>query len=318
MPPNHTDTAYGGAMRLTHRVTPTGRLTQPFGANPTRNRPDPVYGDYQRYGHTGQDEAANHGDPITAAAAGQVVYAGPGENMPPHIANEYGYWSGPMGWSSGLITIIRHSPTLATSYSHQSSIAVSAGQWVDGGQTIGGAGSTGRSNGVHCHLEAIAMPVNYADPLYSRVDPMALYTGGVTVVGEIITEEDDLNKEQNDALAATWKNSGRILQIAEALDVNINSQRGVIAGLTATVATLAKAAGAKDMDVEATIRDAIASTASTHYVKSKDDATVYALNPATGKLRPVTLPEWNVANAAGIPLRIVPQSAIDKAPKEAK
>lgn len=303
-------------MRLTHRVTPTGRLSQPFRANPTQNNPDPTFGNYQPAGHTGQDEIANLGDPVTAAAAGQVVYAGPGELMPPHIATEYGYWSGPMGWSSGIITIIRHAPTLATTYSHQSSLAVSAGQWVQGGQTIGGAGSTGRSNGVHVHLEAIAMPVNYADPLYSRVDPMALYTGGVTVVGNISNQEDELNKEQNDALAEVWKRTGRHSQILEALDVNVNSQRGIIAGLTATVASLAQAVGAKDVDVDAVIRDAIASTASTHYVKAKEDATVYALSPQTGKLRPVTLPEWNVANAAGIPLRVVPQKFIDDAPKE--
>lgn len=299
---------------LTHRVTPTGRITQRYKEYPTRNNPHPIYGDYQRYGHTGQDEAANLGDPVYAAARGQVIYAGPGELMPPHIATEYGYWSGPMGWASGNITVLRHSPRLATTYSHQNDIRVAAGQWVNGGDVIGGAGNTGRSQGVHVHLEAIEMPVNYADPLYSRVDPMALYSDGVTVVGEIINEEDELNKDQNNALAATWKNSNRILQIAEALDVNVNGS-GRISQLTATVNNLAAALGKPDVDVEKIIRDSMAETASSHYIKAKENDTVYALIVETGELRPVALPEWNVANAAGIPLRIVPQKFIDKAKK---
>lgn len=305
---------------LTHRVTPTGRETQPFGANPTRNNPHPVYGDYQPGGHTGRDEAANYGDPVTAAAAGQVVYAGPGEHMPPHIANEYGYWSGPMGWSSGIITIIRHTPRLATTYSHQSEVTARAGAWVQGGQEIGKAGSTGRSTGVHVHLEAIMLPVNYSDPLYSRVDPMALYTGGVTVVGEII-EEDELNTDQNNALAETWQITKvdhlvtkRNNQILEALDVNVNGA-GRVKQLMGTIDSLAKALGKPDVDVEKIIREALEETASSHYVKAKDNDSVYALIPETGKLRPVKLDEWNVANSAGIPLRIVPQKFIDAAPK---
>ncbi len=299
---------------LTHRVTPTGRITQRYREYPTRGNPHPLYGDYQPAGHTGQDEAANLGDPVYAAARGQVIYAGPGELMPPHIATEYGYWSGPMGWSSGNITILRHSPRLATTYSHQNDIRVAAGQWVDGGDVIGGAGNTGRSQGVHVHLEAIELPVNYADPLYSRVDPMALYSDGVTVVGEIINEEDELNKDQNNALAATWKNSNRILQIAEALDVNVNGA-GRVGQMMATVNNLAAALGKPDVDVEKIIRDSMAETASSHYVKAEGNDSVYALIVETGELRPVKLPEWNVANAAGIPLRIVPQKFIDKAKK---
>ncbi|MER2142148.1 MAG: M23 family metallopeptidase [Eubacteriales bacterium] len=300
---------------LTHRVTPTGRITQRFREYPTRGNPHPVYGDYQPAGHTGQDEAANLGDPVTAAAAGQVVYAGPGELMPPAIANEYGYWSGPMGWSSGNITIIRHSPRLATTYSHQNDIRVAAGQWVNGGDVIGGAGNTGRSQGVHVHLEAIMLPVNYADPLYSRVDPHALYTdGGVAVAGNITNEEDELNTDQNNALSEAWQLSKRNNQILEVVDINLNGQ-GRVAKLMSTVDALAKALGKPDVDVEKIIKESLEETASTHYVKAKDNDTVYALIVETGELRPVKLPEWNVANAAGIPLRIVPQKFIDAAPK---
>ena len=299
---------------LTHRVTPTGRETQPFGANPTRNNPHPVFGNYQPGGHTGRDEAADYGDPVMAAAAGRVVYAGPGEHMPPHVANEYGYWSGPMGWSSGIISIIRHGPALATTYSHQSRAIAPAGVWVRGGEIIGEAGSTGRSTGVHVHLEAIRLPVNYSDPLYSRVDPMALYSGSVVVVGEIINEEEELNKDQNNALAEAWKLSKRNNQILEMVDVNLNGA-GRVAQLMGTVNALAKAVGKPGVDVEKVIREAMDETASSHYVKAEGNDSVYALIVETGELRPVKLPEWNVANAAGIPLRVVPQKFIDKAKK---
>jgi murein DD-endopeptidase MepM/ murein hydrolase activator NlpD len=54
---------------------------------------------------------------------------------------------------------------IETLYAHFSSIAVSAGQQVSQGQTLGGAGQTGRADGVHLHFEVIDNGV--------RVDPLA-------------------------------------------------------------------------------------------------------------------------------------------------
>ena len=305
-------------MRLIYRPVPHA-VSQSFGVGATRGNPHPVYGDYQPVGHLATDLAAPSDTPIVAATGGTVAYSGWGQRMPSHTATKYGYMAGPPGEASGIIIIIDHGDGTATAVSHLNRADVFTGQRVEGGQVIGLSGSTGRSTGPHVHFEYMTLPINYGSPYYSRQDPMAQYGANVVTVGATIKPlEDELNKEQNDALAEVWKRTGRHSQILEALDVNVNSQRGIIAGLTATVASLAQAVGSKDVDVDAVIRDAIASTASTHYVKAKEDATVYALSPQTGKLRPVTLPEWNVAHAAGIPLRIVPQKFIEKAPKEEK
>jgi len=158
-------------------------VNQVFAANPTRGRPDPVYGDYQPVGHLAQDYTANTGDPVFAAASGTVVYSGWGQNMPEHIALRWGYAPGAAGWASGIITIIDHGDGVGTAYSHQSGTNVRAGQWVHGGQVIGAAGSTGRSTGPHVHFEVIVTPVNYASLFYSRIDPEPLFAGGLSTVG---------------------------------------------------------------------------------------------------------------------------------------
>jgi murein DD-endopeptidase MepM/ murein hydrolase activator NlpD len=95
--------------------------------------------------HEGIDISAAEGTPIVAAASGTVVSAGPSG----------GY---------GNYTCIQHSGGLSTCYAHQSSIAVSAGQSVSQGETIGAVGNTGSSTGPHLHFET---RVNG-----SAVDPM--------------------------------------------------------------------------------------------------------------------------------------------------
>jgi murein DD-endopeptidase MepM/ murein hydrolase activator NlpD len=88
--------------------------------------------------HTGMDIAAGNGQPIRAAAAGQVVLAG-------------------MRGGSGNYTCIAHGTyqgkNLSTCYAHQSRILVSVGQRVSAGQLIGRVGTTGTSTGYHLHFE---------------------------------------------------------------------------------------------------------------------------------------------------------------------
>lgn len=99
----------------------SGPVTSPFG---------------WRWGrmHEGIDIGAASGTPIRAAGSGTVIYA---------------------SWMEGYgnLVVIDHGNGLATAYGHQSSIAVSAGQSVTQGQTIGYVGCTGHCFGPHVHFE---------------------------------------------------------------------------------------------------------------------------------------------------------------------
>ena len=106
---------------------PSARVSSTFGP-----RVHPIFGDVRM--HNGVDFAAPSGTPIGAAAAGVVVVAGP----------QGGY---------GNVVVIDHGNALATMYAHQSRIAVTVGQQVEAGETIGAVGSTGNSTGPHGHFE---------------------------------------------------------------------------------------------------------------------------------------------------------------------
>jgi murein DD-endopeptidase MepM/ murein hydrolase activator NlpD len=95
-------------------------------------RTHPVYGT-ARF-HAGVDIDGACGQPIYAAEDGTVVSAG----------YNGGY---------GNATVIDHGDGLATLYGHQTSIAVSSGQAVSRGQTVGYVGTTGLSTGCHLHFE---------------------------------------------------------------------------------------------------------------------------------------------------------------------
>lgn len=110
----------------------------------------PVTGEYKNHG--GTDIGASYGTAIWAADSGTVVRSADG-------------WNG--GW--GNYVMIDHGNGMQTLYAHMSSRAVSVGQTVSRGQTIGYVGSTGMSTGAHLHFE---MYVNGA-----RIDPQTRYPG---------------------------------------------------------------------------------------------------------------------------------------------
>ncbi len=84
--------------------------------------------------HTGLDFCGGEGLPITAPAAGKVVFAGPLTIR-------------------GNATIIDHGWGIYSGFWHQSKINVEVGQMVAPGDIIGYVGGTGRVTGAHLHWE---------------------------------------------------------------------------------------------------------------------------------------------------------------------
>ncbi|WP_297234178.1 murein hydrolase activator EnvC family protein [uncultured Flavonifractor sp.] len=123
------------------------KLTSAFGY-----RMHPI--DLVPHSHTGIDVAAAGGTPIYAAKGGQVIMSV--------------YGSG-VNWSYGNFVVIDHGDGTTTLYAHMSRRAVSEGQLVSQGQTIGYVGNTGNSKGNHLHFE---VRVNG-----QRVDPEGCFPG---------------------------------------------------------------------------------------------------------------------------------------------
>lgn len=90
---------------------------------------------YYAWYHPAIDIANRAGPVVAAAEGGTVVYAG---------------WD-PSGYGNRVD--VAHNNGYLTRYAHFSNIYVSSGQQVSRGQLIGQMGSTGRSTGVHLHLE---------------------------------------------------------------------------------------------------------------------------------------------------------------------
>ena len=105
-------------------------------------RTHPVTGD--RRMHEGIDFGAPTGTPIRACRSGRVTFAG---------------WQG----GYGNVVIIDHGGGMSTVSAHLSSFAVSSGQQVTSGQTVGAVGSTGMSTGPHLHFE-VRINGNPVDP----------------------------------------------------------------------------------------------------------------------------------------------------------
>ena len=85
--------------------------------------------------HAGLDYPARRGTPVSASAAGRVVFAG---------------WS-TGGW--GFLVTVDHGGGVRTLYAHLSRVSVRVGQRVATGQRVGRVGSSGKSSGPHLHFE---------------------------------------------------------------------------------------------------------------------------------------------------------------------
>ena len=99
----------------------------------------PASGDLSQYFswyHPAIDISNLGGGPIRASDSGTVTVAG---------------WPDSSGYGNRVL--VDHGNGYSTLYAHMSAIYVKAGQTVSKGSVIGAMGSTGRSSGVHLHLE---------------------------------------------------------------------------------------------------------------------------------------------------------------------
>lgn len=127
----------GGDGTLRWPLNSSGRVSSQFGY---RSSPTAGASSY----HKGIDIAISSGTPIVAAGSGTVVTAT--------------YSS-----SAGNYIMISHGSRLYTVYMHCSRLAVSEGDKVTKGQTIGYVGSTGISTGSHLHF-GVSKDGNYVNP----------------------------------------------------------------------------------------------------------------------------------------------------------
>lgn len=114
------------AVRLLFPVADT-RVTSGFGL---RVHPITRAEDF----HTGLDLAATLNQRVHTVMSGVVVQAGA------------------RGLLGNAVEVLDQSTGISTIYGHMNSLAVAAGDRVEKGETIGYAGSTGRSTGVHVHF----------------------------------------------------------------------------------------------------------------------------------------------------------------------
>lgn len=84
--------------------------------------------------HYGTDIKMAKGDTVIAVNSGTIARAGWGRGF-------------------GNIIIVQHKNNIQTYYAHLSKFLVKAGDWVNRGEPIGLAGSTGRARGSHLHFE---------------------------------------------------------------------------------------------------------------------------------------------------------------------
>ena len=123
-----------------------GRITSRF----SNARTHPLLGVVRR--HNGVDIAAPSGTPITAAAAGRVIFAG----------RKFGF---------GNTVEIDHGNGVITRYAHARTIKVRGGARVEPGTTIATVGRTGLASGPHLHFEVLLNGTS-VDPLKRPVSSL--------------------------------------------------------------------------------------------------------------------------------------------------
>lgn len=154
-------------------VPVNGPITQLFGENPE------VYKKWGFPGHNGIDYGIPNGTPVGAAVAGTVAA----------VSFENGGY--------GNYVKLSHtdgSRPYFTYYAHLASAAVSPGQKVKAGTTIGFSNNTGASTGPHLHF---GVKIDGQNPAYKGyVDPMPFFTTG----GEVDSTDTGTTDQFTDAI----------------------------------------------------------------------------------------------------------------------
>jgi len=122
-----------------------GYITSPFGMRRGRL-------------HAGVDIKGYRGDPIYAAADGQVLLA----------KRKRAY---------GILAVVGHDHDTQTLYAHMLRLAVRSGQFVNAGDVLGYVGRTGRATGYHLHFETRVSGGVPQDPLRFLPTPPATRVG---------------------------------------------------------------------------------------------------------------------------------------------
>jgi murein DD-endopeptidase MepM/ murein hydrolase activator NlpD len=122
-----------------------GYVTSPFGMRRGRL-------------HAGVDIKGYRGDPIYAAADGQVLLA----------KRKRAY---------GILAVVGHDHDTQTLYAHMLRLAVRSGQFVRAGDVLGYVGRTGRATGYHLHFETRVSGGVPQDPLRFLPTPPATRVG---------------------------------------------------------------------------------------------------------------------------------------------
>lgn len=146
--PGDTTTAPPSTTTTQPPTKPSNRLQMTYPV-PSQTKITCDYGSAGYDGHTGVDFSCASGSAVVAAESGYVFYT-------KQLETSYGYH-----------IVIMHDKTnskgdyVYTLYAHNSSLLVSAGQYVKKGQTIAYSGSTGNSTGPHCHFEVRTPTAEY-------------------------------------------------------------------------------------------------------------------------------------------------------------
>jgi murein DD-endopeptidase MepM/ murein hydrolase activator NlpD len=187
------------------------------------------YGNYQPFGHAGQDIATPIGTPVYAVSDGTVLWAGWGEDLPGDDS-----W-GPSGYFKrwalyktfpGICTVIQHWWGISVT-AHMSDAPLNVGDKVTEGQQIGLTGNTkarGQTVGAHVHIEAL-IDLSYTTGgglIYGRTNPTQFYGGiaaqGTTTTPAVTESEEDFMGGTIDAQQAEDIVQAVVARVVEALD----------------------------------------------------------------------------------------------------